>query len=90
MLKKKLDRRRFLKASGAGLTGLTLLPNLSFSAGAQTRGTPDRRIYSLNHGWLFSEKVAAGRYETRIQRRRLQAGDDSAHKQDAALAWLRR
>jgi hypothetical protein len=33
MLKKKLDRRRFLKASGAGLTGLTLLPNLSFIAG---------------------------------------------------------
>lgn len=60
MLKKKLDRRRFLKASGAGLTGLTLLPNLSFIAGAQTRGTSERQHYSLNHGWLFSEKAAPG------------------------------
>jgi len=60
MLKKKLDRRRFLKASGAGLTGLTLLPHLSFIAGAQTPGTSERHIYSLNHGWLFSEKGAPG------------------------------
>src|SRR6476620_302683 len=64
MLKKKLDRRRFLKASGAGLTGLTLLPNLSFIAGAQTRSTSERRIYSLNHGWLFGEKVAPGATKT--------------------------
>jgi hypothetical protein len=55
MLKKKLDRRRFLKASGAGLTGLTLLPNLSFIAGAQTRGSSQRRVYPLNHEWLVSE-----------------------------------
>lgn len=59
MFKKRLDRRRFLKASGAGLTGLTLLPNLSFTAISQTRGTAERRIYSLNHGWLYSDKVTA-------------------------------
>jgi len=57
MFKKKLDRRRFLKASGAGLTGLTLLPNLSFTASAQTSGSSERRIYSFNHGWLYGDKV---------------------------------
>ena len=58
MRKKKLNRRRFLKAGGAGLTGLTLLPRLSLTAGAQTNGTTQRRIYPLNHGWLYSDKVA--------------------------------
>ncbi|HSQ23640.1 MAG TPA: glycoside hydrolase family 2 TIM barrel-domain containing protein [Pyrinomonadaceae bacterium] len=58
MFKKKLDRRRFLKASGAGLTGLTLLPNLLSITSAQTSGTSERRIYSLNHGWLYSDKAA--------------------------------
>ena len=42
MLKKKLDRRRFLKASGAGLTGLTLLPNLSFIAGSCSNASVHR------------------------------------------------
>lgn len=58
MFKKKLDRRRFLQASGAGLTGLTLLPNLLSITSAQTSGTSERRIYSLNHGWLYSDKAA--------------------------------
>jgi hypothetical protein len=89
MSTKKLDRRRFLKASGAGLTGLTLLPNLSFIAGAQTRGASSRRIYSLNHGWLFSEKVAAGRYQSRLQRRRVSASYDTAYEQATAVAWIR-
>jgi beta-galactosidase len=57
MLKKKLNRRRFLQAGGAGLTGLTLLRNLPAGINAQTTGTSERRIYSMNHGWLYSDKV---------------------------------
>ena len=60
MAKKKLDRRRFLKASGAGLAGLTLLPKLSYTANVQTRLLSQRRVYSLNHGWLYNEKNLPG------------------------------
>jgi beta-galactosidase len=57
MLKKKLDRRRFLQASGAGLTGLTLLRNLPAGINAQTSPSSERLIYSMNHGWLYTDKV---------------------------------
>jgi len=60
MANKKLDRRRFLKVSGAGLTGLTLLPKLSYTSNAQTRLVSQRRVYSLNHGWLYNEKNLPG------------------------------
>ena len=56
MVRKKLDRRRFLKASGAGLTGLTLLRQLPVGGQAQTSVPSSRGIYPLNHGWLFSDK----------------------------------
>src|SRR5262249_20974097 len=57
MSRKKLDRRRFLQAGGAGLTGLTLLPGLSLTARAQASATSERRVYALNPGWLFNDKV---------------------------------
>ena len=57
MSTKKLNRRRFLLAGGAGLTGLTLLPKVSFAGQARESVTSQRHIYALNHGWLFSDKV---------------------------------
>jgi len=54
--RKKLGRRNFLKSSGAGLTALALLPHLGSPANAQT-GVPSlRRVFPLNHNWLFSEQ----------------------------------
>src|SRR5262252_4922095 len=57
MSTKKLNRRRFLLAGGAGLTGLTLLPKVSFAGQAPESVTTQRHIYAHNHGWLFSDKV---------------------------------
>ena len=54
-----IDRRKFVKASGAALAGLTLLPQLSTVASAQEATTSQRRIFPLNHKWLFSEKNLA-------------------------------
>ena len=51
-MKRRLDRRSFVKTSGAGLLGMALLP-------LNTRGVAAgnlRRIYPLNRTWLFSEK----------------------------------
>ena len=57
MIEKKLDRRGFLKAGGAGLTGMALLPSFR----AQENVTRSlRREYALNHGWLFSERNLPG------------------------------
>lgn len=53
---RKVGRRNFLKGSGAGLTGLALLPHLSTPTDAQTGGSFLSRTYALNHNWLFSEK----------------------------------
>jgi beta-galactosidase len=53
---KKLNRRRFMKTSGAGITGLALLPHLDVFAGAQGAPQPVWRPVPLNHNWLFSEK----------------------------------
>jgi beta-galactosidase len=58
--KNKLNRRRFLKTSGAGLTGIALLPHVRSLAGVQTEAKSLRRIFPLNHNWLFSDKVVAG------------------------------
>jgi len=55
-MKSKLNRRTFIKASGAGVAGLTLLPDQLF---AQT-DVSQRRILPLNHNWLFSDKVIPG------------------------------
>jgi beta-galactosidase len=56
---KRLNRREFVKTSGAGVAGLTLLPQLSTELFAQASGGSLRRIFPLNHRWLFSEKVPA-------------------------------
>ena len=53
-MKKRLNRRRFIKASGAGIAGLTLLPNID-DLFAQDGGVSfRRRIFPLYHRWLFS------------------------------------
>ena len=58
--RKAINRRKFLKASGAGLAGLTLLPNLTPEALGQAEPTSQRRILPLNHKWLYSEKNVTG------------------------------
>ncbi len=57
--RKGIDRRKFIKAGGAGLAGLTLLPQLSTATFAQGATTSQRRIFPLNHKWLYSEKNLA-------------------------------
>ena len=52
-MKRRIDRRSFVKSSSAGLLGLTLLPTRI--QGAQRPVAP-RRVYPLNTRWLFSEK----------------------------------
>ena len=54
MKRNRIDRRDFIKTTGAGLAGLTLLPNDSF---AQNTSSSERRILPLNHNWLYSDKV---------------------------------
>jgi len=56
---KRLNRREFVKTSGAGVAGLTLLPKLSTELFAQAPGGSLRRVFPLNHRWLFSDKVPA-------------------------------
>src|SRR5262245_7568526 len=59
-MKKPLDRhfnrRNFLKASGAGITGLALLPHLNAQPVPDGAVTSLRRTFSFNHGWLYSDK----------------------------------
>ena len=50
-------RRSFIKTSGAGLAGITFLPRLSINSFGQSESSSKRRIYQLNHNWLYSEKV---------------------------------
>ncbi len=57
MIEKKLDRRRFLKAGGAGLTGLALLHRLDSPSSAQSQTSSLRRVFPLNHRWLYSDKA---------------------------------
>jgi beta-galactosidase len=53
---KEIYRRDFIKTTGLGVAGFTLLPYLISDGHAQTT-TSQRRILSLNHKWLFSNKV---------------------------------
>ena len=58
---KRIDRRRFLEVTGAGVAGATLVSQLSNA----TLATPainssQRRVFPLNHNWLYSEKNIAG------------------------------
>src|SRR5678815_4252566 len=56
MTHNKIDRRRFLKNTGTGLAGLTLLTKLPTRADAQNASSL-RRIYPLNHNWLFRDQA---------------------------------
>jgi beta-galactosidase len=54
---KRVNRRSFVKSSGAGLIGLSLFP--LHTKAAQDGAESVRRVYSLNRKWLFSEKNVA-------------------------------
>ena len=56
MTHNKINRRRFLKNTGTGLAGLTLLTKLSTGADAQSASSL-RRIYPLTHNWLFRDQA---------------------------------
>jgi beta-galactosidase len=56
MRRKKLSRRRFIETGSASLIGLASLSKLSSLTLAQSAPGSSRRIYPLNHNWLFSEK----------------------------------
>ncbi len=64
--RKRIDRRKFIKASGAGLAGLTLAPHLATDIFAQGASTSQRRIFPLNHKWLYSEKNLPNGASTRF------------------------
>src|SRR6185436_20314413 len=58
---KRIDRRRFLEASGAGLAGATLLPQFSqVTLASPAVNSTQRRVFPLNHKWLYSEKNISG------------------------------
>lgn len=57
MSRNKLDRRRFLQSAGTGLAGLTLATRLRVNA--QSIPSSQRRLYALNHNWLYSEQAQA-------------------------------
>lgn len=88
--RKEIDRRKFIKASGAGLAGLTLRPQLSMETFAQVAITSQRRIFPLNHKWLYSDKVLPNGPSPHFDDRRFVQVTIPPHKQDAAVAWLRR
>src|SRR6185369_12633292 len=55
---KGIDRRKFLTATGAGLAGATLMSQ--FSKVTAAANASQRRVFPLNHKWLYSEKNVAG------------------------------
>ncbi|HEU4869274.1 MAG TPA: hypothetical protein VFT08_00315, partial [Pyrinomonadaceae bacterium] len=64
MSRNKLDRRRFLQSAGTGLAGLTLAAKLPVRGSAQSTSSSLRRLYALNHNWLYREQTqpnAAGK-----------------------------
>ena len=56
MTDNRLDRRGFLKKTGTGLAGFTLLTKLDMPAAGQSGSASLRRTYPLNHNWLFREQ----------------------------------
>ena len=58
---KGIDRRKFLTATGAGLAGATLMSQFSkLTVAAPAANSSQRRVFPLNHKWLYSEKNVAG------------------------------
>ena len=82
MIEKKLDRRSFLKAGGAGLTALALQPQLN--AQSPAAGSL-RREYPLNHGWLYSEKNLSG--ATRVEFNDTKFADVTIPHTNKLLPW---
>jgi beta-galactosidase len=60
LVENRLNRRSFIKASGAGLASLGLLQHLQSDPAAPLAAISKRRIIPLNHRWLYHDKVAAG------------------------------
>ncbi|HKR21533.1 MAG TPA: glycoside hydrolase family 2 TIM barrel-domain containing protein [Pyrinomonadaceae bacterium] len=64
---KRINRRRFLQATGAGLAGATLLSQFSkVSVAGAAANSSQRRVFPLNHRWLYSEKNLPGGTATRF------------------------
>src|SRR5688572_13315345 len=59
MLNKRLNRRSFIKTSGAGVAGLTLFPQFAAQLNGQRQSTSKRIIFPINQKWLYSDRVAA-------------------------------
>lgn len=57
---KRINRRSFIKTSSAGLAGLAIAHKLRFESQAQGANDSLRRIFPLNHRWLYSDKVTPG------------------------------
>ena len=57
-MKRRIDRRSFVKSSSVGLVGLSLFP--LHGEAAQDGSEAGRRVYPLNRKWLFSEKNTPG------------------------------
>jgi len=58
---KGIDRRRFLTSAGAGIAGATLASQFSkLTVAAAAGNSSQRRVFPLNHKWLYSEKNVTG------------------------------
>jgi len=55
--KTELDRREFMKSGGAALAGVGVVRNLQPTTRPGDAGLFQRRIFRLNHNWLFSDKM---------------------------------
>lgn len=56
MKRKSLNRRSFIQTGSAGLIGFASLSKLTSFVFASDDSASSRRVYSLNHNWLFMEK----------------------------------
>jgi beta-galactosidase len=58
---KRIDRRKFLGTTAAGLAGATLLSQFSkITVAAPAANSSQRRVFPLNHKWLYSDKNVPG------------------------------
>jgi beta-galactosidase len=58
---RRIDRRRFLEVTSAGVAGATLISQLSnVTLAAPAVNGSQRRVFPLNHKWLYSEKNVPG------------------------------
>ena len=57
---KRIDRRKFLVTTSAGVAGATLMSQLSRVTLAAPANSSQRRVFPLNNKWLFSEKNVSG------------------------------